>query len=116
MKGVRTKAAADIAAFYDAMVSMHGRIGGSAGRRFLAGEWQRRVGLLMAARRMFRARRHQVARVHSFVRRKAMGHYRGFPRDMPGAPSSWLRQVSRGHQLHVVGSAPAWLDTDGVSR
>ena len=115
-KDVRAKALADSGPFHDAMVAMHGRVGGWAARRFVAGEWRWWVGLLIIARRMLRLRPRLLARTSRFLRRKAMAHYRGFPREVHGTASAWLRRASRGHALHLVGPAPAWLGACGASR
>jgi hypothetical protein len=115
-KGVQAKALADADAFHRAMVAMHGRMGGSAAGRFVADEWRCPIGLLLVGRRMLLTRPRMLARASRFVRRKAMAHYRGFPRDVPGAPAAWHRQVSRGHRVYVVGPEPAWLVAGGGSR
>jgi hypothetical protein len=114
-KGIRKKALANIDLFHDAMLAMHGRAGRWAAQRFVDDRWWCPVGLLLTFRRMLMATRHPFARSITFMRRKARAHYRGFPRHVPAARSAWLRQVSRGHRLHVVGSTAARVDPNIVS-
>jgi hypothetical protein len=108
-KAIREKALDDFDIFQAVMLAMHGSPGELAARRFVRDEWQPSVGLLLTGHRILRAARYPLARPTAVARRKAMIHWREFPRRVEESPAAWLRRASRGHGFHLVGP-PQGLD------
>jgi hypothetical protein len=101
---IRDKASADIEGFREAMSALHGPSGGVAAERFLNDRWTAPTGRMLARHRMRRDPVGWPARSVAFARRKAMGHWRGLPREIGDDPQRWLERVSRGHPCRRVGA------------
>ncbi|MGH9319851.1 MAG: hypothetical protein ACRD3V_08165 [Vicinamibacteria bacterium] len=100
-RDVHAKAREEPVIFAAAMEAFHGAAGRPAAQAFIQGGWSPATGLTLIAHRM---RRSAIPfdRMVYLARRKAMGHWRGLPRRVPGSTADWLTRTVPGHRISVV--------------
>jgi hypothetical protein len=100
-RDVSSKARQEPEVFIAAMEGFHGAAGKRAAEAFIHDEWTAATGLGLIARRMRRSAI-PLVRTAYFCRRKATGHWRGLPRDVPDSTAAWLTRTVRGHRLALL--------------